>query len=244
MFKYNYKLFALLTMALSIMVFSCNKVHIDTQTYSATINTVNAVAAPAVDLKVNFTGLDIQYSPVQTLGFYTYDGLFVNGLLTYAVPADREIPLKVVLSNDSSKILFNKPAAFDAGSSHTLFVTGTLQQPEGILVDDALPLHRDSTVGIRFINLSPDAGTISINLSGEAPGSTASNLAYKSYTDFILFPAKAENEYYFFEIRDSVTGNVITELFFDVARMRNETVMMRGTLYGEGPFFEVARIRH
>jgi hypothetical protein len=239
MIKCNFILFAL-----SIIVLSCNKVHIDTQTYSATLNTVNAIAAPDAELKVNFTGQQIAYSTVQTLAFYTYDGVFVNGLLTYSIPAEREIPLKVVSSHDTTAIIFNQAAQFSKGSSHTLFLTGTLQQPEGILVDDALPVHQDSTVGIRFINLSPDAGAFSVNLSGAAPGSTVANLDYKSYTDFILFPATAQNEYYLFEIRDSVTGNLVTELFFDVARMRNETVMIRGSFSGDGPFFEVTRIRH
>jgi len=96
------------------------------------------------------------------------------------------------------------------GSSHSLLLTGTKQQPDTVFTEDKPPYFGgDSSTGMRFINLSPGSGAISINLQGQANGSVVSSLPYKGVTDFKVFPARSTVTDYVFEYRDAVSGNLI-----------------------------------
>src|SRR5690606_34028789 len=133
----------------------------------------------------NFRGTaPIRYATGSRLlyGFY---------LMTYnrtAVPAGH-CALGLFMYPDTladSQPLFLFDLDLPAASIHTLFLTGTVDAPESILVKEELPYYAalDSTMGLRFMNLSPGSMPISVNLKNEEAGSEARELAYKDRTGF------------------------------------------------------------
>jgi hypothetical protein len=97
------------------------------------------------------------------------------------------------------------------GSIHTLFLSGTRSAPDTLLVDETIPYFpaNDSAMAIRFINLSPGAEPISVNIKGQANGSEASALAYKQVTSFETYAANASLTEYVFEFRNAVSGDLL-----------------------------------
>ena len=100
------------------------------------------------------------------------------------------------------------------GGIYSLFLCGAdTSSVDNLFTIDTLPYHgpSDSTLGIRFVNLSAGSGPISVNLEGSANGSAVSNLPYKSITGFTGYPAKSSVRSYQFVFRDAVTGDSLTQ---------------------------------
>lgn len=105
------------------------------------------------------------------------------------------------------KLAFRLPA----GTIGSLFVSGTTAVPDTLFVKDApvfFPVA-DSSMGIRFLNLSADKTIVSVNLMGQANGSEAGNLSYKGVTDFKRYPANPSIQQYVFEFRDASDGKLL-----------------------------------
>jgi hypothetical protein len=224
----------------------CKKSQIGPVEATANINLINAIASPNSEVKVNFTGKEGHFGGIPQISFYNTVGLYSNGVSSYAVLADNEISLKVVRWPDSTAIVFSQAVKLKTGSSHSLFMMGTNENISGMLVEDNIPVRTKGTSGIRFINLSPDSAPISINLEGQPLGSIEASLPYKSLSEFKTFNVKPEDQYFVFEIHDAESGDLLTSYFYDnLARMKNETMIIRGLRNGgDGPGFEVTRMRH
>jgi Domain of unknown function (DUF4397) len=97
------------------------------------------------------------------------------------------------------------------GSINTLFVAGTTSRPDTLFIREQLPHHQtaDSTMGIRFINLSPGSQPVSINLAEQAPGSEIASLPYKGVSGFRRYPATSDISSYTFEFRDKASGALL-----------------------------------
>lgn len=67
---------------------------------------------------------------------------------------------------------------------YSLFVANTLENIEFVILEDNLTRPATGKAKIRFINLSPDAGTLSLSVSGSATD-LASNKAFKEASDFV-----------------------------------------------------------
>lgn len=223
---------------------ACYKEELDTQTYQASINVVNAIPSIGTDIKVNFTGAPIVYSDARNLNFRYFDGKYANGTMPFAVPTNRPVTLALSLSTDTTKPFFTTNETFNAGDIFTLYVSGTPESPAGSLVKDDIPVREDSSTGVRFVNLFSYPNPISINLAGNANGSEFASLPYQGITDFKSYPALIDNEFYLFEVHDAVTGDLLTTFFYDaIARFRNVTLVIRGRTDGD-PFLEVSRINN
>lgn len=100
---------------------------------------------------------------------------------------------------------------FPVGTIGSLFVAGTPAVPDTLFVKDA-PTHfpiTDSSMGIRFVNLSGAKTAVSINLQGQAHGSVTAGLPYKSITEFKKYLAVPSVQRYVFEIRDATNGQLL-----------------------------------
>jgi hypothetical protein len=224
-----------------IIASSCNKDDADTSTYTATVNVINAIASPESEIKMNFTSEKIIYADAKNLNYFYFDGKFTNGALTFGVPAG-DVPLTVTLAKDTIKPFYTSTLTLKPLDIYSLFLTGDINSPTGLLVKDTIQFYQDSVSGVRFVNLSPNSGAISINVSGNPIGSEVAALDYKGITPFIKYPAKSNNENYFFEIHDATTGDFLTGFFYnDVARFKNVTLVIRGVVWGD-PGLEVVRI--
>ncbi len=117
----------------------------------------------------------------------------------------------------TSKPLLNIDFTLTAGSINSLFLTGTVNSPDTLLTVDHPPYYSvtDSSVGFRFVNLSPGSKPISVNIQGEPDGSRVSSLSYKNITGFSSFPAASGISSYTFEFRDAATGALLASYLAD-----------------------------
>jgi hypothetical protein len=159
-----------------------------------------------------------------------------NNYLQLTVMAG-ESDLYVWPIGDSSNPCFRNPKFYteDRGI-YSLFLTGQLPNATGVLVHDNLPYHTDSTCGIRIINLSPNSPPLNITLSTAPTVPVISNLTYLQYTEFKLFPAKAANTSYTFQIRNAIDNSLIKggsftgNFTFNTPRFVNITLVIRGMI--------------
>ena len=232
-----------LAVGLLLFCISCKKDLIEKESFLATVNLVNAISSNEAEIKMNFTGGNFNYAEGKGLGYFNYDGKYLNGALTYAISADKSVPLIVTLATDTTKPLFSQAVNIAEGESYTLFTTGYLDAAAAFLVKDSLISRADST-GIRVVNLSPNSDKLNINIYWGNFSYQFTNLAYKDVTSFAAFPVNLSEPYYMVEIRDAVTDELYSEFFLDEAtRQKNITLIVRGLVYGD-PYLEVVRLNH
>ena len=224
---------------LGCLLLSCakqNTVHPAT----ANLTLINAVAGSAPSLVPNFSGT------TDPITWYNTAFKLVYGTATSAYQLSSysgEQKLAIYHFPDTlahSTPLFNLTLDLPAGSIHTLFLTGTMTAPDTLFTTDMPPYHppSDSSLGIRFVNLSPGSAPVSVNITGNANGSEVSSLSYKGLTSFKNYPATAGVSSYTFEFHDVATGTPIATYtvsgIADVAntsnirRYRNVTIALLG----------------
>jgi hypothetical protein len=152
-----------------------------------------------------------------------------------------ESDLYIYQVGDSSNPCFRNPKFFaEERAVYSLFLTGQLPNATGIVLQDNIPYHTDSTLGIRIINLSPNSPALNITLSTTPTVNEISNMTYLQHTDFKLYPAKAANTSYTFQVRKAsdntfITGSSSTSSFsFNTPRFTNVTLVIRGMVGGSG----------
>lgn len=112
-------------------------------------------------------------------------------------------------TTEKSVPLFNLVLDLPVGSVQTLFLTGTVSAPDTMLVKDDLPYHADSSMGMRFVNLSPGSSDISVSIKGQTGAPEVARLPYKGSTVFKKYAAGFEVHDYEFEFRDAVSGALL-----------------------------------
>jgi hypothetical protein len=81
------------------------------------------------------------------------------------------------INDQGGDFMFNSRLSFAAVGIYSLFITGAdTSNPDDLLVQDVLPVHTDSTVGIRFVNLSSGSNSVRVDIQGRPNGSTVSSL--------------------------------------------------------------------
>lgn len=117
-----------------------------------------------------------------------------------------------------SKPVFDLNLQLPVRSINTLFLTGTLTAPDMLLTTDNPPYHpaADSTMGLRFVHLSPGNLKVSINLKDQAPGSEMATIGYKEISSFKKYPVVAGVNEYIYEFRDADNGNLLITYKLDV----------------------------
>lgn len=167
--------------------------------------------------------------------FYSYSGYQKIAFFEYPDTLAHSVPV--------TEVQVDIPVS----SINTLFLTGTLQDPDTLLQRDVLPYHAttDSTAGIRVVNLVKGL-IVSVNLQGKAVGSEVESLGYKAVSGFKDYEVKKDPEIYEFEIRDKTTGNLITVQTIDTRdrdigyglsnlyRFRNFTIILFGDMNNTG----------
>lgn len=108
--------------------------------------------------------------------------------------------------------LFDLNIDLPVGSIHTLFLTGSPDAPDTLMIrNEQIPFfpQGDSTMAIRFVNLSKGSAPVSVNIRGLADGSEVQNLGYKSITGFVHYPVRLQLQNYVFEFRDAASGTLL-----------------------------------
>jgi hypothetical protein len=125
----------------------------------------------------------------------------------------RLYPMPDTTSKDQP--LFDMSLNLLKGSISTLFLTGTPDAPDTVLIRENLPYLKgeDSAMAFRFIHLSPGSASISVNLQGQAPGELTGSLDYKQVTDFKQYPVSNKSNYVI-EFREAISGNLLLSYKF------------------------------
>jgi len=196
------------------------------------ITVVNAVVN-SNPLIADFSGVDsvsAYYSTTQQIGYGSY--------WEYSIPSNKT-PAVVYQISDTNTAFYKNTLVLQASASYSLFLSGPdTTHIDTLLTQDQPPYHSnsDSTDGIRFINLSPGGNPISVNIEGNPNGSEVSSLAYQSITSFKSYPAILSITQYNFEIRDAVSGDLLTTFTYSVVPFQNVTIVVNGISGETGAF--------
>jgi len=119
---------------------------------------------------------------------------------------------KIPDTNAKDKPVYQLSLNLGAKEASTLFLFGTLTQPEMLSVNQMPPYHSltDSVAGLRLINLSPDKKPVRVHISGKGTDKTVSNLAYKQITDYITVNATSAVTDVLVEFYDQASGSLLT----------------------------------
>jgi len=109
--------------------------------------------------------------------------------------------------DDTANTVYNGAFNIASGSTHTLFIAGSPAAPDSLFVTDLVPVIKDTSFGIRFVNLL--SGNIAVSVAVTGGSTLSSNLAYKGVTPWQLMPGAAVNAVYpsyTFEFRNASTS--------------------------------------
>lgn len=232
---------------LQILILSCTKDK--TLPGSSSLTVINAVVN-SNQLVTNFSNdytLPGYYKNAQKLSYGSYSstvnvfGSFsgATNLTLYQIPdtMPHSIPL------------YNLALSLPVASIHTLFLTGLATAPDTLFTTDQPPYHSaaDSTVGVRFVNLSPGSNPVNITLSTSTTVNEFNNITYKGLSTFKNYPAISSVSSYTFQFRDATTNAVIasftmsginngtgTNTSTNNYRWRNVTIALIGSPGGAG----------
>jgi len=198
-------LHATIVVALMLILSSCAKDNNELKA-SANIYTVNA-AIGAGSIKVNpgiTKGFAYKNAPDLAYGTSSVFGTFSGSK-----------NITVVSSTDTTKTLFSR--TIDLQSIHSLYIAGQSPTIDTIFRTErnfpyiqGAKLNPDSSIYIRFINLSPNSTPLKIKIS-TATTNEVDALAYKDISPFKKYSAqKNVTANYVFEVRDVATNTLRT----------------------------------
>lgn len=202
-------------MAGGLLLFTaaCNKENTPAATASLTV--INTVTGSDI-LVASFKGTQplTSYARASMIAYGAYynnvEASFNNQFNAYSGTQ----PLALYNYPDTTvpaKPLFNLQLSLPAGTINSLFLTGAVALPDTLFTVDHPPYHpiADSSMGVRFVNLSPGSTPVNINLQGQANGSEAGSLSYKGITGFKNYPVVSTVSSYVFEFRNAANGDLL-----------------------------------
>jgi len=229
----KYLFFVVIT---GIITASCKKDDVP-PVANISINVVNA--SPGIsNAKIKTTNANGYYNQLS--------GVNYGSFAVFTMP-QRSPNVSISSSTDTAQVLYssNIPAIEDKSGGSTvysLFIAGAVGE-DILLSPDNIPFHADSTLGVRFINLSKNSSPVSINIQGQANGSEESSLAYKSLSEFKSYSATSAVSDYSFEFRDAASGSLITTYTVsgvnalpNYALFKNLTIVFYGPLGSQSTF--------
>ncbi len=196
---------------------------------------VAAAKAYASDKKINWSS--ILAADVVSFANFKHFGVFTGSKNVIAVN-----------SADTTKTLYTGTGEFKEAGMNTLFLCGQTGSYEGIyLPDENLPNYTEEVVGIRFINLSPNSPTVSLNLVATPSVNETASLAYKQKTAFKTYLASTVTAGIAFQVKDAGTGVLLASYVLPAtavspyttatvaqARFKNVTLVIKGLVGGTG----------
>lgn len=215
----NTKAFKIFTLFLSLGFMSCHKSGSIVAPSSVTI--VNALAGSDPIVPVFGIGNPPNFENAVQINY---------GSSQVYSPLSGNTSLSIKPITDTNHSIFNGNLDLKPGGIYSIYFSGNLTKPDTLLSWDIIPVHADSTVGIRFINLSPGSEALSINLIGTSdPVSAYNSLEYRKIGPFKSYPAHAgAASEYDFEIRNAKTGDVLATFNWSYSLFKNTTVVISG----------------
>jgi hypothetical protein len=219
------RLFWLVSIILGV---SCKKSGYNGVVPTAALNVINA--APDVPaLSVNFTSNPISFNQYQQL--ISFGSSWEWGV----PPADS--PILLISSLDTSKVFYSGTFSLKGGGVYSMYVLSGAPKGDVLFMEDSIPAYKDSTSGIRFINLSPDSGPITVNLQGNDPSQTEfQDLAYKQISTFKGYDATSQSGgIYNFEVWSKTSQTLLATFSWICRIQKSNTVVIFGSVDPSSP---------
>lgn len=206
---------------------SCKKEYNSVKTVPmSSLTLINAVvnSDPIIADFNAFDSLSVYYNTAPQVGYQSsYEFSVISG----------NTPTEIYQVSDTTNPLFKHTLSLEPNAIYSLFLTGTANSQNGVdtLLTIDKPLYhsdQDSTMGLRFVNLSQGPQSISINLLGNPDGSEVPSLNYKSITNFKTYAASSNFIEYTFEIKDAASGTLLTTYTYTVTPFQNVTMVVSG----------------
>lgn len=209
---------------------ACKKSTVETSPL-ASLNIVNATVGVSA-AKVRFSGPNgaNYYNLITATTAYGANTAF-------GVNANTNVPVTIINSPDSTKIIYQNTLNFSNGDLYTLYLAGQATAVDTILrKETSLPSFTDSSCGVRFINLSYNSNPITVTLSTAATTAITefTGLAYKTQSVFKTFPAGVANNTYTFQVRDAGSMALLGSYTLTVPRFFSCTLAWIGQTGGTG----------
>lgn len=145
---------------------------------------------------------------------------------------------------DSTKPYYTDPKFYaEKDGVYSLFLAGQSPNISGVVINENIPYHTDSTCGVRIINLVPNSTPLNITLSTSPTIDEVSSLGYLQYTDFKIYPAKVKNVRYIFQVRKAIDKTLLATYTLNTPRFTNVTLVIRGLMQGT-PAIGVTRVNN
>jgi len=140
------------------------------------------------------------------------------------------VPLKVVPSTDTMFNIFNGSVSLSPYGVYSFFLSGDTAHADTLLVKDNIPYLTDSSVGVRFANLSIGGKSLAISLSSDPAHTPIATLGYRQCTNFMKYAATASvGPNYKFQVRDQATGDSLTSYTWTFSRFKSHTIVIAGS---------------
>jgi len=227
-------LYSVLSVLLLFLGSACEK---DETTYRATANiTVINTAAGLGAIRVNpgagsgfayAKATDLAYSASAVFGAYTGSNT-----------------ITVVKSTDTTTKVFQR--TIDLKPISTLYIAGTAAAVDTMFrVESNFPyinssdINAESAMYIRFVNLSPNSGTVNVRISG-ATALEATALPYKGISEFKKYPAPIvvppAPAFVTFEIRNAANTHTLASIpvTYSASRYKTASIIFRGLVNTAG----------
>ena len=223
------KIFCVLALSVLIL-FACKKSSDTTPNPAlASITVVNATLNIG-SLKVNRYQSGLSYATLS-------DSIVYESAIEYPISSGNQ-PITIVLTRDTTNILYKNVFNFLPYKSYSFYLAGQTPDIKAFSFQDNIPVYKDSTAGVRFINLSQNSNPVSINLQGNSTGQTEfTNLSFGQISQFKSYPANQISgavRTYTFEVRDLSTGNLLITYTWPFAVEKNNTLVISGLINGAG----------
>jgi len=194
------------------------------------INPISAITI--VNAVVNANPLIADFSGVDSVAAYysTTQQIAYGCSLEYSI-ASSKTPVVIYQISDTNWAFYKNILNLQPSAVYSLFLSGSdTMHIDTLLTQDNPPYHSssDSTVVIRFINLSPGSNPISVDIEGNPNGSEVNSLAYQSITTFKSYVANQSITQYNFEIRDATSGELLTTYTYNISPFQNVTIVING----------------
>lgn len=232
---------------LSPMFSSCIKRDIQLDAEASVILINAATQMPALQVKLTNKPFPYGFIRGDRQAYFGNYGMGDNGTKLYGVPVNRSVPLTIFSDADTLHPIYDNDVIFSRGDVYSLYIAGLSDSLATVLIkEQSFPIRTETTMAIRFINLSPNAGPISVNMLGQPKGTEADNIDFLGITHFTSYQVD-QSLSYIFEFRDA-NDNVIGSYEFNPAwnsapTFRNMSLILRGLLDGD-PGIQVVRLDH
>ena len=211
-------------------------------------NFERAASLKVVHTAVETPGLHVDYFNNEiTFSFANNPVLSFGNNTRLTLAANTERTLNLVSAIDTTQVLLSTRVTLSPGAITSLYLIGEGATPEALLVeDDLITPIQDSITGVRFANLSPDSGPITVGISGDTQ-TVIPELSYQDFSVYTPFSATTTDGSYAFEFRDA-GGTVLASFTLDPFQRRNVSVKRNLTLAltgkAENNTLSVARVNN